>query len=223
MINEGVVKCFNEVSKKYAKKDVKFNILLGQAQKKNLLEFDNEYDARLDDLMYIDNAITIISEFKGDYLYKTTMIFLDQEDMMKCKYFFWKHNKNENVLKKIYIKDIVENNRCCIMGYTQASRNLKERKSVSLKPIMLMFYLDLCTKICKENITLLMEPCGICEFEEESALNKDIFQITNLNVVDSFGKVRLESKVSEKTANILGMRKLNEVYHCTTLGPVYIG
>ncbi len=221
MINKEFQSIYERLVKKNEGCGIDYELLEGCFQKIVYQDFDYDYDARLDNDEILKNSYTIIARKSKQYFYKTTIIEFTKK--INSFLYFWYLDRSEGVLKKVYLKNIVkEDKRCYIMGYTQVSNSLKAMNSISHTPIILKFYLELWKDILNTNAVVVMEPCGICHIDNDD-LFSDTLKIENKETIKEIGKVSSQSITSEKVAIKLGMERIENLYHCSTLGPVYFG
>lgn len=177
---------------------------------------------RLEKKEYIDNAVTIVgySKKEKEILAQST-IFVTEYDLYK-KVFFWEGG-TKGVLNKKYLIDYksVIGDLCVTLGYTQIVNRLRSsKKDILIKGKLVQMFFGLVNSLIHElSLFVHVEPCGVCLVEDQF-LENDILMIGN-DIVSKLGCVDLESIVSYKIAEKLGMTQMSKLYHDSTLGPVF--
>ena len=200
-------------------KGIRYSIAYSENQKREIENFSN--DIRLYENDYLDNSITIYAFAEDEIIAKTTIYFLNYN--MYKNIYFW--SLNGNVLEKKYLSDFKEiiGEICIILAYSQISINLKDKSVVSLKYMIIKFYIDLYKEIiCKLKIFCYIEPTGVLYIDQNSRDKEKLIIGQDINIkTNQMGKVANESVVADKIAHTLGLYKVDNLFHYISGGSIY--
>jgi hypothetical protein len=139
------------------------------------------------------------------------------------KQYFWKHDKNTLLLKRVALNDIITRDETLAMtvGYSMFCNDI----TLNVKYTVSKFFIGLVRALLLTDICLFMETQG-CEVLGKELLCSESIDIhepqSALLDINNIGMTRDASKTTEKFAAKMGLVEVNNIYNYYTLGKVFI-
>ena len=222
MVSIEYLQCIRQVlEEENRKKYLVCSLYTGEDQIVTCSSFEGNYDTRLEEKQFRDAAVTILIEKEqtGEKIFMFTLFFLPYH--LYKEVFFWK--KENTSLEKKYMGDFREKLGDCVLslGYARFSNKEMQSGQFGMKPECVRLYRKIIQGLLgNDSLAAFVEPAGILE------LSKDALQYDSIALEmipqEAMGIVHQESLVSAKFAVWMGLKKMENLYHAYTLGPVYI-